>query len=290
MLLPRPCLGGIAPAGPNLRQIFRDRFRGSRWAGGSCASVCTVMPPPLGIRRAWWRRPGHRFVDAGCRPEVDAPAGYRDRDRLSRFRMRLGFIKRPEPLRVSTDLRRALPRAQLSRSTRRCCVIVALGGLQMGMLDEVINAALGSKAPPAQGQPPQGQPAQDQFSQIAAALQALLAPKQAPTTPGAAPAPAPASAGQQSGLDVLIDRFKQSGLEGLINSWIGTGQNQAISPSQLRQAIGQQTVNNLSRQTGAPPDDLLSQLSRYLPAVIDRLTPNGQLPSQTDLRSGSRSK
>ena len=151
----------------------------------------------------------------------------------------------------------------------------------MGLLDAVIGAALGAQAPPAQGQPPQSQPAQDQFAQIAAALQALLAPR-----PGPAQGAAPTSVGQQGGLDVLIDQFKQSGLEDVIKSWIGTGQNQAISPTQLRQAIGQNRVNDLSRQTGAPADELLSQLSRYLPGVIDRLTPNGQLPSQADLRSG----
>ena len=67
----------------------------------------------------------------------------------------------------------------------------------MGLLDAVISAALGAKAPPAQGQPPQ--PAQDQFAQIAAALQALLAPR-----PGPAPGAAPVSVGQQGGLDGLI--------------------------------------------------------------------------------------
>ena len=156
----------------------------------------------------------------------------------------------------------------------------------MGILDEVISAALGSKASPAQGQPPQRAPAQDQFSQIAIALQELLAPKQ-----GAAPAAQPATAEQQSssgGLDVILNQFKQSGLGDIINSWIGTGQNQPISPTQLREAIGQKTVNDLARQTGAPQEDLLSQLSKYLPGVIDKLTPNGQLPSQADLRSGYR--
>jgi uncharacterized protein YidB (DUF937 family) len=155
----------------------------------------------------------------------------------------------------------------------------------MGMLDEVIRAALGSKGSPAQGQPPQRAPAQDQFSQIAAALQVLLAPKQG------VPAAQPATAEQQSssgGLDVLLNQFKQSGLGDIINSWIGTGQNQPISPTQLREAIGQKTVNDLARQTGAPQEDLLSQLSKYLPGVIDKLTPNGQLPSQADLRSGYR--
>lgn len=154
----------------------------------------------------------------------------------------------------------------------------------MGLLDDVIGAALGAK--PTQGQTAQGQPSQDQFSQIAAALMALLAPRAGgAAVPQAAPTPSQAPSG---GLDVLINQFKQSGLEDVINSWIGTGQNQAISPNQLRQALGQRTINDLSRQSGAPQDDLLSQLSRYLPSVIDRLTPNGQLPDQADLRSGYR--
>ena len=87
---------------------------------------------------------------------------------------------------------------------------------------------------------------------------------------------------------MLINQFKQNGLEDVINSWIGTGKNQTISPPQLRQALGQDRVNDLSRQTGAPQDDLLSQLSKYLPGIIDKLTPNGQLPNQADLRSGYR--
>lgn len=154
----------------------------------------------------------------------------------------------------------------------------------MGLLDDVIGAALGAK--PTQSRTAQGQPAQDQFSQIAAALTALLAPRPGAASAGqAAPSAPQASSG---GLDVLINQFKQNGLEDVINSWIGTGQNQAVSPNQLREALGQKTINDLSRQSGAPQDDLLSQLSRYLPGVIDRLTPNGQLPNQADLRSGYR--
>ena len=129
------------------------------------------------------------------------------------------------------------------------------------------------------------------MSQIAVALQELLAPKQG-TVPTSSAVAASASAGQQGshgGLDVLIDQFNKSGLGDVIKSWIGTGQNQPIAPPELRHAIGQKTVDDLSRQTGAPQEDLLAQLSKYLPGVIDRLTPKGQLPSQADLRSGYRS-
>jgi uncharacterized protein YidB (DUF937 family) len=140
----------------------------------------------------------------------------------------------------------------------------------MGLLDQVIGAALGSK-----GQPAPGQSAQDP---IAAILASLLAPR-------------PAAAAQQEqvgGLDALINQFKKNGFEDVINSWIGTGQNEAISPTQLREALGQKTVNDLSRQADAPQDDLLAQLSRYLPGIIDKLTPNGQLPNPADLRSDYR--
>src|SRR5262245_28346327 len=158
----------------------------------------------------------------------------------------------------------------------------------MGLLDEVIGAALGARGQPAPAQTAQGRAAPDQFSQIAAALTALLAPR--PTSAGAGQAGAAPAQAAPGGLDVLVNQFRQSGLEDVINSWIGTGQNQAISPNELRDALGQKTVNDLSRRSGAPQDDLLSQLSKYLPVVIDRLTPNGQMPSQADLRSGYRSQ
>ena len=145
----------------------------------------------------------------------------------------------------------------------------------MGLLDQVIGAALGSRGEPALGQASSTQQAQDP---IAAILASLLAPRPA----------AAARQEQAGGLDALIDKFKKNGFEDVINSWIGTGQNQAISPTQLREALGQKTVNDLSRQAGAPQDDLLSQLSKYLPGVIDKLTPNGQLPNQADLRSDYR--
>jgi uncharacterized protein YidB (DUF937 family) len=159
---------------------------------------------------------------------------------------------------------------------------------KMGMLDQVIAAALASRGQPPQAQAGQSQPAQDQFSQIRAALTQLLAARSASGSTGQVPA---APVGQQNptgGLDALINQFKQNGLESVIKSWIGTGKNEAISPPQLRQALGQERIDDLSRQTGAPQDDLLSQLSKYLPGVIDRLTPNGQLPNETDLRSGPR--
>jgi uncharacterized protein YidB (DUF937 family) len=138
----------------------------------------------------------------------------------------------------------------------------------MGLLDDVIGSALGSKSGSGLSSP------------IAMALMALLASKMAP---GASAQQSPAG-----GLGGLLDQFRQNGLEQVINSWIGTGQNQAVSPAQLHQALGQDTVDQLAEQTGLPHDDLLSQLSKLLPGVVDKLTPNGQLPPASDLVPGPR--
>ena len=78
-------------------------------------------------------------------------------------------------------------------------------------------------------------------------------------------------------------KFRQGGFEDIIKSWIGTGTNKHISPGQLHQALGPETVEDLSRSAGIPQDDLLSQLSRLLPDIIDKLTPEGKLPRPEDL-------
>jgi uncharacterized protein YidB (DUF937 family) len=92
--------------------------------------------------------------------------------------------------------------------------------------------------------------------------------------------------GTEEGLGGLMEKFRKGGLEEIIKSWIGTGANKPISPNQLHQALGPETVDGLSQETGLPRDDLLSQLSRLLPEVIDKLSPDGKLPKDADLLPG----
>jgi uncharacterized protein YidB (DUF937 family) len=146
----------------------------------------------------------------------------------------------------------------------------------MGLLDDVLGSAVpgGNLAKP-----------------IMIAAGALLAARATGAFGGgaAAPpgAPAPASAQPQGGLlgglGGLLQSFQQGGHGDIINSWIGPGQNQPIRPDQLHQALGPQAVESLSRLTGVAAPDLLSELSRVLPGVIDRLTPNGRMPNQAEM-------
>ena len=90
--------------------------------------------------------------------------------------------------------------------------------------------------------------------------------------------------GGAGGLADIVARLQQGGLGDVVGSWVGTGQNLPVSPDQLGSALGDDLLSSLSERTGMNSGDLLGPLAQMLPQVVDRLTPDGQLPpGQTDL-------
>ena len=85
------------------------------------------------------------------------------------------------------------------------------------------------------------------------------------------------------GLSELIDRFKQSGQADTADSWVADGPNRPLTPAELERAIGPDTLDRLSEQTGLSRQELLARLTRELPDAVDRYTPQGRLPSPADL-------
>ena len=157
----------------------------------------------------------------------------------------------------------------------------------MGLLDDVLGSAV-----------PGGNLAKPLVLGLAALLGAravggglgnlLGGPGPTAQIPPAAPPAQPASPSQSQGglfggLSGLLQSFQQGGHGEVMNSWIGPGQNQPIAPDQLHQALGPDAVNNLSRLTGLPADQLVSELSRVLPGVVDKLTPQGRIPTQAEM-------
>ncbi|UUZ65577.1 YidB family protein [Polaromonas sp. P1-6] len=84
--------------------------------------------------------------------------------------------------------------------------------------------------------------------------------------------------GAQGGLGGLVAKFQQAGLGDVIGSWVGSGQNQAISGEQLSNVLGSDALAGLAGKLGVSPDDAAGQLSSILPGLIDQLTPQGQAP------------
>jgi uncharacterized protein YidB (DUF937 family) len=85
------------------------------------------------------------------------------------------------------------------------------------------------------------------------------------------------------GLGDLLKQFQQNGQSEAANSWVGTGPNKQISPGDLANALGADQIHALSAQSGLSRDELLRGLSQQLPDVINHLTPDGRLPTESEL-------
>jgi len=91
---------------------------------------------------------------------------------------------------------------------------------------------------------------------------------------------------QSGGLSGLVQSFKDKGLEDIVSSWVGTGENQPINADQINNALGSETIQNLAEKTGVSSTDVSSMLAQHLPGLIDKLTPDGVIPEGGLLEKG----
>jgi uncharacterized protein YidB (DUF937 family) len=84
------------------------------------------------------------------------------------------------------------------------------------------------------------------------------------------------------GLGNIIKELQDSGHGQVARSWVGTGPNEEIAPKDLANALGSDTLNTLSRQSGLSVNDLLAGLSQHLPDLVDQMTPKGRLPTEEE--------
>jgi uncharacterized protein YidB (DUF937 family) len=87
------------------------------------------------------------------------------------------------------------------------------------------------------------------------------------------------------GLGALLHRFQQNGYGPQAQSWVSTGQNEAIPPEAVSQVFNQNELSAIASQAGVSQDEARTGLSALLPHIIDHLTPHGQLPDDDQLAS-----
>jgi uncharacterized protein YidB (DUF937 family) len=91
------------------------------------------------------------------------------------------------------------------------------------------------------------------------------------------------SSGQ--GLNGLVQQFEGAGLGHLVQSWIGNGQNLPITAQEVEQVLGNQFVQQFAQQHGIPLATASSAIAQLLPQLVNHATPDGQVPSQTNMAS-----
>ena len=91
-----------------------------------------------------------------------------------------------------------------------------------------------------------------------------------------------ASQATTGGLGELIENITARGHGDVANSWVRSGPNKKLDTGQLADALGSDTIEQLTRQTGLSKDELLSRLQNVLPTAVDNLTPQGRLPTEAE--------
>lgn len=81
------------------------------------------------------------------------------------------------------------------------------------------------------------------------------------------------------GISGLMNDFKNKGLGDIASSWIGTGANQPVSVDQLKSVLGNDKLQNLAKMAGLSEDRASHLLRDVLPGLIDKITPDGQIPN-----------
>ena len=90
---------------------------------------------------------------------------------------------------------------------------------------------------------------------------------------------------QQGGIQGIIEKFHNGGLAEIIQSWIGQGANLPISAEQIVSVFGSPALQGLADKLGLGSSETSSLISEYLPKVIDKLSPEGEISEHQDLVS-----
>jgi uncharacterized protein YidB (DUF937 family) len=81
-----------------------------------------------------------------------------------------------------------------------------------------------------------------------------------------------------SGVNDLLKQLQKQGFGDTADSWVGHGPNKTITPGDLAKALGPDQLEAMMQHSGLSREELLDGLSKHLPEIIDRLTPEGQIP------------
>jgi uncharacterized protein YidB (DUF937 family) len=123
----------------------------------------------------------------------------------------------------------------------------------MGLFDSILSAITGNSG-------------NAEANPIGDALQSLLA--------------------QNGGIQGLMNKFSQGGLGDVFSSWIGMGENKSISADQIQGLLGSEQLQGLASKLGIDPSQASGFLADYLPKIVDKLTPSGQVDPNADTSAG----
>lgn len=161
----------------------------------------------------------------------------------------------------------------------------------MGLLDEIFGGVVGGSAARAgagQRSASGAGGAADMMAALLPIVLGMLANRQGASQPGGGLGSIlgnllGGSQGPGAGLGQILEQFQRAGFGREAASWVSTGQNAPIPPDAIGQVFGDDTLSRIARQAGISEAQASTGLSELLPEVVDRLTPDGQVPDLDQL-------
>lgn len=86
---------------------------------------------------------------------------------------------------------------------------------------------------------------------------------------------------QHGGLNGVLEKFKENGLAEQVASWVGKGENLPITAEQIAGVLGNGALAEMAAKFGIDANSLSVQIAEHLPAIVDKLTPNGEVPAES---------
>ena len=133
------------------------------------------------------------------------------------------------------------------------------------ILKQVLEGAVQQQQPPQrqapqpQQRPPQGMPSPNDLNEIFKQI---------------------FGGGSAEKLPDVVKQFEEKGLRDQVDSWIRTGPNKPVDRRQIEDVFGSREIDDLARKRNIDREQLAEVLSRYIPKIIDELTPSGQLQAR----------
>lgn len=87
---------------------------------------------------------------------------------------------------------------------------------------------------------------------------------------------------KNGGMNAVLDKFRQKGMTRQAQSWMSTGENQPIDEQSVEQVVGQQELREMAQRLGVPEQEVAQAFAEIMPEMVDKLTPEGQLPQEAD--------
>ena len=87
---------------------------------------------------------------------------------------------------------------------------------------------------------------------------------------------------RNGGMNAVLEKFRQKGMARQTQSWVATGDNEPLDEQSVQQVVGRDELAQMAQRLGVPEEQVAQALAEIMPEMVDKLSPQGQVPPQAD--------